>query len=135
MTAARGATDVLILGTGIAGCSAALAAAREGADVTVVTRAGEVSESNTFYAQGGIVARPDGDSPELLAADVERAGDGLCDPDTVNLLAREGPDLVKSLLIDELRVPFDREGADFHWTLEGAHSVARVVGARIIACR
>jgi L-aspartate oxidase len=144
--AAKGATDVLVLGTGIAGCSAALAAAREGADVTVVTRAREVTESNTFYAQGGIVARPAGDSPELLAADVERAGDGLCDPEAVNLLAREGPDLVKSLLIDELQVPFDREGNDFHWTLEGAHSVARVLhvkdetgapieNALIAACR
>ena len=120
-------TDVLVLGTGIAGCAAALAAAREGADVTVVTRTREVTESNTFYAQGGIVARPPGDSPELLAADIERAGDGLCDPEAVNLLAREGPDLVKALLIDELQVPFDREGADFHWTLEGAHSVARVL--------
>lgn len=124
---ARGPTDVLVIGTGIAGCSAALAAAREGAEVTVVTRAREVTESNTFYAQGGIVARAPGDSPELLAADIERAGDGLCDPEAVMLLAREGPDLVKELLIDELQVPFDREGDDFHWTLEGAHSVARVL--------
>ena len=80
----RESIDVLVLGTGIAGCAAALAAAREGADVTVVTRAREVTESNTFYAQGGIVARPPGDSPELLAADIERAGDGLCDPEAVD---------------------------------------------------
>ena len=68
--------DVLILGTGIAGCSAALAAARAGAHVCLVTRASEAKESNTYYAQGGIVARPPGDSPERLAADIERAGDG-----------------------------------------------------------
>jgi L-aspartate oxidase len=123
----KNATDVLVLGTGIAGCAAALAAARAGAEVTVATRAREVTESNTFYAQGGIVARPPGDSPELLAADIERAGDGLCDPDGVDLLAREGPDLVRELLIEELQVPFDREGADFHWTLEGAHSMPRVL--------
>ncbi len=120
-------TEVLVLGTGVAGCAAALAAAREGAEATIVTRASEVAESNTFYAQGGIVARPAGDSPELLATDIRRAGDGLCDPEAVDLLAREGPDLVSELLIEELGVPFDREDGDFHWTLEGAHSVPRVL--------
>ena len=120
-------TDVLILGTGIAGSTAALAAAREGARVTVVTRAAEARESNTFWAQGGIVARPPGDTPERLAADIERAGDGLCSPPAVALLAREGPDLVEKLLVEELGVPFDREGSGFHWTLEGAHSVPRVL--------
>lgn len=94
--------DVLVLGTGVAGCAAALAAAREGADVLLVTRTREAAESNTFYAQGGIVGRPPGDSPELLASDILRAGDGLCDPDAVDLVAREGPDLVDRLLVEEL---------------------------------
>ena len=122
-----GTTDVLVLGTGVAGCAAALAAARGGAAVTIVTRAEEARESNTWYAQGGIVARPPGDSPERLAADIERAGDGLCSPEAVALIAREGPDLVQRLLVDELKVPFDRENGGFHWTLEGAHSAARVL--------
>ncbi len=120
-------TDVLVLGTGVAGCAAALSAARAGASVTIVTRAEEARESNTFYAQGGIVSRPPGDTPERLAADIERAGDGLCFPEAVSLIAREGPDLVQSLLVDELGVPFDRDGAGFHWTLEGAHSIPRVL--------
>ena len=119
--------DVLVLGTGVAGCTAALAAARGGAAVTIVTRAEQARESNTFYAQGGIVARPPGDTPERLAADIERAGDGLCSPEATLRIAREGPDLVEKLLIEELAVPFDREGAGFHWTLEGAHSVPRVL--------
>jgi L-aspartate oxidase len=120
-------TDVLILGTGVAGTTAALAAARAGARVTLVTRAALAQESNTFYAQGGIVSRPPGDSPEQLARDIERAGNGLCSPDAVSLLAREGPDLVRTLLVEELGVPFDREGSGFDWTLEGAHSVPRVL--------
>jgi L-aspartate oxidase len=120
-------TDVLVLGTGVAGCAPALAAARGGAKVTLVTRADNAQESNTWYAQGGIVSRPPGDTPDRLAADIERAGDGLCSPEAVALLAREGPDLVQRLLVDELRVPFDRENGGFHWTLEGAHSAARVL--------
>jgi L-aspartate oxidase len=121
------ATDVLVLGSGVAGCAAALAAAREGVSVTLVTRADDARESNTLYAQGGIVGRPPGDTPERLAADIERAGDGLCSPEATELIAREGPDLVRSLLINELAVPFDREGEGFHWTLEGGHSVPRVL--------
>ncbi len=120
-------TDVLVLGTGIAGTAAALAAAREGVHVTLVTRASDATDSNTYWAQGGIVARPPGDSPESLAADIERAGDGLCSPEAVALLAREGPDLVEKLLIEELGVPFDRNGDGFDWTLEGAHSARRVL--------
>ncbi|MDQ2870116.1 MAG: L-aspartate oxidase [Acidobacteriota bacterium] len=120
-------TEVLILGTGIAGATAALAVAREGVRATVVTRAAQARESNTFWAQGGIVGRPPGDTAEQLAHDIEKAGDGLCSTEAVELLAREGPDLVDRLLIQELGVPFDREGAGFHWTLEGAHSVPRVL--------
>ncbi|MGH9442763.1 MAG: L-aspartate oxidase [Thermoanaerobaculia bacterium] len=119
--------DVLVLGTGIAGCSAALSAAREGARVLVVTRSERAESSNTFWAQGGIVGRPPGDSPEGLAADIEKAGGGLCNPSAVELLSREGPDLVEKLLIGQLGVPFDREDGSFQWALEGAHSLPRVL--------
>jgi L-aspartate oxidase len=119
--------DVLVIGTGIAGCSAALAAARAGARVLVVTRSEKAESSNTFWAQGGIVGRPAGDTPESLAADIEKAGGGLCKPTAVALLAREGPDLVEKLLIGELGVPFDREDGAFQWALEGAHSLPRVL--------
>ena len=118
-------TDVLVLGTGVAGCAAALAAARDGASVTIVTRADQAAGVQHLLRAGRHrrAGRP-ATRPELLAADIERAGDGLCSPEAVALLAREGPDLVQSLLVDELGVPFDRDGAGFHWTLEGAHSVA-----------
>src|SRR5580765_6487530 len=89
---------VLVLGTGVAGCAAALAAARAGARVTIVTRASQAEASNTLWAQGGIVARPPGDTPEALASDIQKAGDGICSPQAVDLLAREGPDLVQKLL-------------------------------------
>jgi len=120
-------TDVLVLGTGVAGCTAALSAARAGASVTIVTRSENPEVSNTYWAQGGIVGRPPGDAPELLARDIQKAGNGLCSPEAVDLISREGPELVRSLLIDELHVPFDRDGDDFHWTLEGGHSLPRVL--------
>ena len=52
---------------------------------------------------------------------------GSARPRPSRCIAREGPDLVQTLLVEELAVPFDREGAGFHWTLEGAHSVPRVL--------
>jgi L-aspartate oxidase len=130
MTERKGGSEVLVLGTGVAGCAAALAAAREGARVTIVTRAAQAEASNTLWAQGGIVGRPPGDTPEALAADIQKAGDGICSPEAVDLLAREGPELLKTLLIDELGVPFDRSGSGFDWTREGGHSIPRILHVR-----
>jgi L-aspartate oxidase len=126
-------TDVLIIGSGLAGCAAALAAAKRGAAVTVVTKNVSPEEGNTFYAQGGIIYRGVGDSPETLSKDIIEAGAGLCLPEAVELLSREGPRLCKELLVDELRVPFDEvedEEGEFHLTAEAAHSVPRILHHR-----
>ena len=122
-------TDVLVIGCGIAGAAAAWQLARHRQlQVTVVTRAAEAAESNTRYAQGGIVARGHGDSPELLARDVLAAGAGLCLPPAVRLLAESGPEMVERLLIEEAGVEFDRDAnGALLYTLEGGHSVPRVL--------
>jgi L-aspartate oxidase len=123
-------TDVLVIGSGLAGCAAALAAARGGARVLVLTKQARPEESNTWYAQGGIIYRGKADSPAALAADIMAAGDGLCNPAAVDLLAREGPRLVDEVLIREAGVEFDRaddgSGA-LDLTAEAAHSTARIV--------
>lgn len=123
-------SDVLIVGCGIAGGTAALELAEAGLDVVILTRAEQAEESNTYWAQGGIIFKGDDDSPESLAADIDNAGAGLCHPEAVRILAHEGPPLVKSLLIDRLAVPFDRR-PDGRPALgrEGGHSVARIVHA------
>jgi L-aspartate oxidase len=122
--------DVLVVGCGIAGATAALDLADAGLSVAVVTRAASARESNTWYAQGGIVYRGAGDSPDLLAEDIRRAGAGLCRPGAVEILAREGPDLVRRVLIEELQVPFDRApSGEPALSLEGGHSLARIVHA------
>ena len=123
-------TDVLVIGSGLAGCAAALAAARGGSRVLMLTKQTRPEESNTLYAQGGIIYRGRVDSPAQLAADIIAAGDGLCNPAAVDLLAREGPRLVDEVLIRDAHVEFDHTGdgtGALDLTAEAAHSTARIV--------
>ena len=125
--------DLLVLGAGIAGCSAALRAADLGASVVLVAK-DDLGGTNTAWAQGGIIglAPPEiGDSPDLLASDIEGAGAGLCRPEAVRLLAEEGPKLCRSFLWERLGVPFDL-GANGtpDPTAEAAHSARRIYHAK-----
>jgi L-aspartate oxidase len=96
--------------------------------VTVITRAYAPEETNTRYAQGGIVARGHDDSAELLIKDIVRAGAGLSLPSAVNIIAEEGPPLVQQLLVEDLDVPFDRdEDGNLRYTREGGHAVSRIL--------
>ncbi len=123
-------TEILILGCGIAGGIAALQLAEAGIPVTVVTRAVEPRESNTLYAQGGIIYRGIADSPDLLAEEILHAGAGHSNPKAVNILAKEGPTLVRELLIDKIGVPFDRvDNGELSLAREGGHSIPRIVHA------
>ena len=121
-------SDVLIIGSGIAGATAALELAGQNVNVLLITRADEPQESNTYYAQGGIIYQGAKDSPESLASDLLKAGVHYNNPAAVELLANEGPDLVKKILIDRLNVPFDRNpDGSFSLIQEGAHSSKRIL--------
>ena len=122
-------TDVLIIGSGIAGATAALRlAADRQRQITVITRADSPDESNSSYAQGGIVSRGTDDSAELLTEDILRAGAGLSYPAAVSLLAEEGPTLLRELVIDEAGLQFDRDASsEFIYGLEAAHSQRRIL--------
>jgi L-aspartate oxidase len=119
-------SEIVIVGSGIAGLTAALRASGRHR-VTLVTK-GPLLDGCTRYAQGGIAAAlfPD-DSVEAHVADTLRAGAGLCDPAAVETLCSEGPARVRELL--ELGVPFDREHGALARGHEAAHSVRRVLHA------
>ena len=113
-------TEIVVVGAGVAGLSAALAVAGTGHDVTLVTKA-ELVESNTYHAQGGIAAAIfSDDDPKLHAADTMAAGHGLCDPKAVDILTREGAERVREFAA--AGVHFDRD-AHGHMLrgLEAAH--------------
>ena len=122
-------TDILIIGSGIAGAAAALRLATDTErQVTVLTRATQSDESNSRYAQGGIVGRGKTDTASALIDDVLEAGDGLCRPEAVEVLAEEGPALVREVLIERAEVDFDRDAAeDLLFGLEAAHSHRRIL--------
>ncbi len=123
--------DVLVIGSGIAGLSCAISAADLGLDVIVISKESSIAESNTFYAQGGIVARGQDDTPELLAEDIMEAGDGISNPDAVKIVAYDGPGLVEDFLVKKVGVPFSRSGEDeFEFAREASHSRRRILHSK-----
>ncbi|WP_199242591.1 L-aspartate oxidase [Desulfosporosinus fructosivorans] len=120
-------SDVLVLGSGIAGLYTAIKASQH-FQVTVLTKK-KIEESNTEHAQGGIaVAIDEADSPALHLEDTLRAGAGLCDPLTVRILVEEGPPCVEELM--GMGAQFDRQNGALAFTREGAHSQRRVLHAQ-----
>lgn len=121
-------SDVLVLGSGIAGATAALELADAGLAVTAVTRAAQPEDSNTYWAQGGIIYRGEHDSPNDLATDILRAGAGHSYPPAVHILAAEGPPILKRVLLERVGVEFDRsDSGALSLALEGGHSMPRIL--------
>ncbi len=116
--------DFLVLGSGLAGLTYALHAAEKGT-VGVLTK-GEISESNTSWAQGGIAAAVgEADSWELHERDTLIAGAGLCDERAVRHLVQNAPRAINWLL--QIGARFDLDGEDLSLGREGGHSRNRIV--------
>lgn len=122
--------DVLIIGCGISGGAAALRLAENpNLKIVVITGDEDPLETNTRYAQGGIIGLGPQDSADKLVEDLIRAGDGLNNPKAVRVLADEGPTLVMELLARRLGVPFARtlDDSSFEYIREAAHSTDRIL--------
>ncbi|MFZ3371477.1 MAG: L-aspartate oxidase, partial [Desulfitobacteriaceae bacterium] len=120
-------TEVLVLGSGIAGLYSAIKAS-EHFQVTVLTKK-KIEESNTGHAQGGIaVAMDEDDSPTLHYDDTLAAGAGLCDPEAVRILVEEGQACVEELI--KMGAYFDKSNGVLAFTREAAHSRNRILHAQ-----
>lgn len=119
--------DTLVVGAGVAGLRAAIAAAR-GGDVIVCSKSG-LGKTNTAWAQGGIAAvlRPD-DSVGAHIEDTLTAGAGLCDPSAVELVCRQGPARVRELIGWGMRLDRSDDG-ELSVGREGGHNASRIVHA------
>ena len=125
--------SVIVIGSGIAGLYASLKLSEtinliDG--ILVITKA-ELSESNSRYAQGGIVSvlkQNENDSVELHVKDTLKAGAGLCEFDTVKFISENSQSIIDDLI--NYGVQFDRnENNELKLTMEGAHSTKRILHA------
>jgi L-aspartate oxidase len=118
--------DYLMIGSGISGLSAAKKLA--GLGTTCVISKSYLKECATNYAQGGIAAAlSSDDTPKIHKADTIKAGGGLCNEEAVSILVEEGVERVQDLI--SIGASFDKIGAKYDFTKEGAHTKQRVLHA------
>lgn len=118
--------DVIVIGSGIAGLSAAKELADKGKKVVVLTREQRPEETNTYYAQGGIIYPQSTDSK--LIEDIDTATSFSCNLQAAKLINEKGGELVEKILLEEAETDFSKNSnGELHLTKEAAHSIARII--------
>jgi L-aspartate oxidase len=126
---------VLIIGSGVAGCSAALTLADAGCDVLLLNAGEQLTDGNSELAQGGIIYRaastagqPQADDARALEKDILVAGHYVNSRKAVRHLCRQGPTCIDSMLLLRAGVQFDRNtDGSFSLTREGGHCTPRIL--------
>ncbi|MFE9338291.1 L-aspartate oxidase [Streptomyces sp. NPDC007063] len=121
--------DVVVVGSGVAGLTAALRCAAGGGRTVIVTKA-RLNAGSTRWAQGGVAAAlGEGDSPEQHLDDTLEAGAGLCDESAVRTLVTEGPAAVRRLIAAGADFDLSSETGEIALTREGGHHRNRIAHA------
>jgi len=123
-------TDVLIIGCGIAGSTAALLLAENGIDTIMISKGPDHSATNTYYAQGGIASLGEKDSAEQFINDIIKSGGGINYKKAVEQVVHRSHQVVKDILIDKLNVPFSASNGHYNLAREGVHSQRRVLNVK-----
>jgi len=131
MSTYRHITPVLIIGSGIAGCTTALSLADSGVECTLITSGDSLDNGNSALAQGGIVYKATAGDPRLLEKDILTAGHNRNYKTAVRYLCTKGPESVRRILVERLNIPFAKASPDSEceWDLtrEGGHMVPRIL--------
>jgi L-aspartate oxidase len=117
--------DVLIVGCGIAGLSCAIKLAEKNLSVAIITRDKKPEDTNTLWAQGGIIYSKDDES---LISDIETASAMTSNPLAAKILQADSPKILEELLFQKAKTSFDKDDKDgLLFTKEAAHSKARII--------
>lgn len=120
--------DAIVIGSGIAGLSTAILLKEAGFEPIVITKSEKINETNTNYAQGGIIAFNEEDDSESLIKDIFKAGSYYNSKEAVHFVAKYGPKFVFEFLIDKIGVKFDKsKSGAYDYTEEAAHSHRRIL--------
>ena len=120
--------DLLVIGSGLAGCITALLSADAGIKVILVTSSVTDNQCNTAKAQGGIIYKGKDDSHEFLVGDIWRAGCEFGSLKAIETLVASGSKAIEEVFLERLHIPFDKDNqGNLDLTSEGAHSIPRII--------
>lgn len=122
-------TDVLIIGSGVAGLSAAIKLAEQKLRVTIVTREKKPEITNTYWAQGGIIYSPkDHNDENDLLNDIQKASANTSNPDAAKILISRSAEIIDELLFKKAMTNFSKDAkGELLFTKEAAHSRGRII--------
>ena len=120
--------DILIIGTGIAGLSAAIKLAEKNLKILLVTREKKPEITNTHWAQGGIIySHPKNDEKETFKRDIQKASSETSYDKAIDILVEKSSSILEEVLLKKAKTNFSKEGDNLLYTKEAAHSKSRII--------